>query len=66
MAQIAIPVLLVGVAYLMSNEKEDSKKSNEGFSLLNEDDNEENQFVSNNVQPSMSKTQNNTNNSNLF
>ena len=62
MAQIAIPVLLVGVAYLMSNEKEDTKKDKEGFSFLNESDNEENLFVSNEVQPSLSKTENNTNN----
>ena len=34
MAQIAIPVLLVGVAYLMSNDKEEERK--EGFSLIDE------------------------------
>ena len=35
MAQIALPVLLVGVAYLMSNDKEEDKHD-EGFSDLNE------------------------------
>ena len=36
MAQIAIPVLLVGVAYLMSNDKDDKKFEDIELSSINE------------------------------
>ena len=44
MAQIAIPVLLVGVAYLMSNDEEPS----EGFSNIDEEKNQGNLLANEN------------------
>ncbi len=64
MAQIAIPVLLVGVAYLMSNDK-DEKKFEEGFTELYDDTNTHNDGCKDDMRefkPSKSKTSINTNN----
>ena len=57
MAQIAIPVLLVGVAYLMSNDKDDEKNT-EAFSDINELKNQGNLLANENkyVSPNESKS----------
>ena len=63
MAQIALPVLLVGVAYLMSNDKEEDKHD-EGFSDLNELKNQGNLLANENENyyPNISASKNNINN----
>ena len=60
MAQIAIPVLLVGVAYLMSNDEEPS----EGFSNIDEEKNQGNLLANENKHyyPNIAETKNNINN----
>ena len=57
MAQIAVPILLVGVAYLMSNDKDDSK-CEEGFSEIHPEKEQKNIGF----QPNVEKTSLNTNN----
>ena len=67
MAQIAIPVLLVGVAYLMSNDKEEERK--EGFSLIDEKKNQSDGLLANEnktFHPNVSETKNNVNNEETF
>ena len=63
MAQIAIPVLLAGVVYLMSNDKDDEKK-NEGFSDINELKNQGNLLANENetFYPEQAKSSHNMNN----
>ena len=49
MANIAIPVLLVGAAYLISNDKnKDSKSNEEGFSDINDEKNKGNLLANEN------------------
>ena len=67
MAQIAIPVLLVGVAYLISNDKEEEIK--EGFSLIDEKKNQGDGLLANEnktFHPNVSETKNNVNNEETF
>ena len=65
MAQIAIPLLLIGSAYLISNNNKE-KEEKEGFSELTEDINErQSNLLANenkDFYPNISKTNLNTNN----
>jgi hypothetical protein len=67
MAQIAIPLLLVGTAYLVCNDKSDEneKKGQEGFSDINELKNQGDLLANENktYYPNTSKTELNINNS---
>lgn len=69
MANIAIPVLLLGAAYLISNDKnKDSKSKEEGFSDINEEKNNGNLLANENKQfyPEKSRTKNNMNNEGTY
>ena len=69
MAQIAIPVLLLGAAYLISNDK-DKKESEEkeGFSDINNKKNNGNLLANENktYYPNISQTTVNTNNEGTY
>ena len=67
MAQIAIPILLLGSAYLISNENRndnEEEKEKEGFSLINEEKNQGNLLANENktFRPNISSSKNNMNN----
>ena len=69
MANIAIPVLLLGAAYLISNDKnKDSKSNEEGFSDINDEKNKGNLLgnENKNFYPNASKTKNNINNEGTY
>ena len=64
MAQIAIPILLLGTAYLVSNDKNNDEEEKEGFSEINEVKNQGNLLANENKDyyPNISATKNNINN----
>ena len=67
MAQIAIPIVLLGVAYLASNDDSRDKKkecSKEGFSFIDEEKNQGNLLANENKDyyPNIDKTKLSTNN----
>ena len=66
MAQIAIPIVLFGVAYLVSNDenKKSKDQGKEGFSKVNDVKNQGNLLANENKNyyPNIDKTKNNVNN----
>ena len=59
MAQIAIPIVLFGVAYLVSNDENKKKEEKEAFSLVSEEKNQGNLLANENKDyyPNIDKTQ---------
>ena len=66
MAQIAIPIVLFGVAYLVSNDENKKKEEKEAFSLVSEEKNQGNLLANENKDyyPNIDKTQLPVNNQN--